>query len=162
MSQISPSVLRSLSALVDDQINYVCLVEYIDTKWYLALANSRFFFVKYDLSCYKDPAVPFEKIKECRLCSRRKTLLQIVLIEEKSGAKTDPSVILDQNLTKTYDQKKGEGREIKIYTLDRRMVVDSLQCYWTIDYMIRTRNFGDFPLVDDPNLKIPVTVNENQ
>ena len=66
---------------------------YIDVKWYLALANSRFFFVKYDLSCFKDPAVPYEKISEC---SRRKTLLQIVLIEEKKdGLKTDPSVILD-------------------------------------------------------------------
>lgn len=50
MSSISPSVLKSLSNLVQQKLNYVCLVEYQNSQWYLALGRSRFFFIQTDLT----------------------------------------------------------------------------------------------------------------
>jgi len=77
MSQISPSVLKGLSTLVPDELNFVCLVEYNDKQWYMALGRSSFYFISENLDWYKDPPVPYKKILACRLCSKRKTLMQI-------------------------------------------------------------------------------------
>ena len=77
MSSISPSILRGLSTLVPDIINYICLVEYKDQGWYLGLARESFYFIDTELKKYKDPPIPYSKIQACRLCSKKKTLLQI-------------------------------------------------------------------------------------
>ena len=75
MSEISPSVLRSLGVLVPEQINYVCLVEFENKQWYLAMGRSTFYFIDRDLDKYKDPSIPYNKIQAIRLCSRNKNLM---------------------------------------------------------------------------------------
>lgn len=75
MSYISPSILRGLSTLIGDNINYLTLVQYNSEQWYLALARHDFYFVKLDLSLFLDPPVPYHLIEACRLCSKQKTLI---------------------------------------------------------------------------------------
>jgi hypothetical protein len=77
MSQISPSILKGLSMLVPDTINYVSLIEYENTMWFMALGRKSFYFIDYNLDRYKDPPIPYQKIAACRLCSKTKTLMQI-------------------------------------------------------------------------------------
>ena len=79
MSSISPSVLTALSTLVPDKLNYVCFVEWNYMTWYLALGREYFYFISEDLTRYKEPPVPYNKILACCLCSKRKTLMQIKL-----------------------------------------------------------------------------------
>ena len=44
--------------------------------------------------------------------------------------------------------------ELNIYSQDRKAAVDSFSCYWQIDNMIKQREFGFFPLVEDVLIKI--------
>lgn len=67
---------------MDEKLNYVCLVEYKKSKWYLGLGRRQFYFISYDLQKYKDPPIPYQRIKVCRLCKQQKTLLQLKLIIE--------------------------------------------------------------------------------
>ena len=125
MSKISTSILKGLSTLVPDQLNYICLVEYNDKIWYLALGQKSFYFISADLNMYKDPAIPYSAIEACRLCAKRSTLMQIKLFPQMSGDKNDPLVKLDMDLSTTY-----RDRKLNIYTQDRKAAVDSFKCYW--------------------------------
>jgi hypothetical protein len=49
-SATSPAILKALSALVNDSLNYVSLVEYMDEHYYLVLGRFSFYFIKNDLS----------------------------------------------------------------------------------------------------------------
>mmetsp|Transcript_24004 Transcript_24004/g.36885 ORF Transcript_24004/g.36885 Transcript_24004/m.36885 type:complete len:129 (+) Transcript_24004:2-388(+) len=128
MSQISPSVLKSLSTLVPDSLNYVCLCEYGNVQWYMALGQKSFYFISDNLMSYKDPPIPYSKIECCKLCIKKKTLMQIRLKPPKKGGvfgkSSDPSVLLDNALAKTY------GTFLNIYNQDRKAAVDSFKCYW--------------------------------
>ena len=75
MSLISPSILAGLSTLVKDKLNYVCLVEYDKIKWYLGLGQRSFYFISEDMTKFKDPPIPYQRIRYCRLCSKEKTLV---------------------------------------------------------------------------------------
>lgn len=96
MSAISPSVLRGLSTLVPDSLNFVTLVEYNHLPWYLALGRESFYFIQEDLMKYKDPPIPYRKIEAVCLCSKRKTLMQIRLVKPKDRGMfanaSDPAV----------------------------------------------------------------------
>ena len=76
MSKISQSVLNSLSKLVGGQLNYICLVEYKLSPFYLALGQDSFYFISEELDMYKDPPIPYSKIK-CIRIGKHKTLMQI-------------------------------------------------------------------------------------
>lgn len=106
MSTISPSILRGLSTLVPDAINYVCVVEFENEQWYLALGRKSFYFIDIELKKYKDPPIPYSKIEACRLCSRMKTLMQIQLKLSKdvplAVESSDPNVELERKLLLTY------------------------------------------------------------
>ena len=68
MSGISPSVLAGISSLVAPEIiNYVCLVEYDDIQWYLAMGRTSFYFISKPLTEFLDPPVPYSRIQECSL-----------------------------------------------------------------------------------------------
>ena len=79
MSQISPSVLKGISTLVPDEVNFICLVEYNDKQWYMAMGRQSFYFISENFDWYKDPSIPYKKLLACRLCSKRKTLMQLKL-----------------------------------------------------------------------------------
>ena len=70
MCSISPSILRSLSTLVPDAVNYVCLVEYDDCEWYMALGRKSIYLIETELNRYRDPPIPYNKIEACRICSQ--------------------------------------------------------------------------------------------
>ena len=146
MSTISPSVLNALSNLVPppDKINYICFVEWNYQTWYLALGREFFYFIKEDLSRYKEPPVPYRKIEACCLCSKRKTLMAIKLNLIDKDNKSALDYKNDNLLYKTYP-----GAELRIYSQDRKAALDSFICYWQIDHMIKAREFGLFPLVPD-------------
>ena len=113
MSTISPSVLKALSTLVPDpdKINYICFVEWNYQTWYLALGREFFYFITEDLSRYKEPPVPYEKIEACCLCSKRKTLMVIKLNLSGKNNKSDPDYAFDMALNLTYP-----GAELRIYS----------------------------------------------
>lgn len=75
MSHISQSVLDSISKLVGQTMNYVCLVEFNRSQWYLALGRECFYFFSSDLRMFKDPPIPYSRIGACRLCKKKKTLM---------------------------------------------------------------------------------------
>ena len=160
MCSISPSILRGLSTLVPDAVNYVCLVEYDNIQWYLALGRKSIYFIDKELNKFKDPPIPYNKIEACRLCSRRKTLMQIQLkIDRRLAANkesSDPKIVLERKLCETY----GPKGILNLYSQDRKAAVDSFRCYWQIDQMIISRNFGSFPLVE--NVKIQVDDEEDE
>ena len=63
MSEISPSVLEALSTLVSPEtLNYVCLVDYDSSRWYLAMGRTQFYFITSDLKRHIDPPIPYSKI----------------------------------------------------------------------------------------------------
>lgn len=135
MSKISQSVLNSLSILVDGQLNYICLVEYKQRPFYLALGQECFYFITEELDMYKDPPVPYSKIK-CIRIGKHKTLMQIQLKKAQALAfgqtldENDPKVKLQRDLDKTY------GGKLDVYNQDRKAAIDSFRCYWQIDYMM--------------------------
>ena len=49
-STTSPAILKALSAIVNDSLNYVSLVEYMEELYYLVLGRFSFYFIKNDLS----------------------------------------------------------------------------------------------------------------
>lgn len=105
MTSISPSILQSLTTMVGEAINFICLVEYDYQKWYLALGRTSFYFIDENLKKYKDPSIPYRKIQACRLCMKHKTLMQIALHKDEEAYQSesnDPSAILEKKLRKTY------------------------------------------------------------
>ena len=42
----------------------------------------------------------------------------------------------------------GTNRRLNIYNQDRKAAVKSFICYWQINFMIRMRSYGQFPLVE--------------
>ena len=81
MSVVSPSVLQSLSKLVQEiygpkeKINYICVVEWKYVNWYLALGRDAIYFMSEDFSKFKDPPIPYKNIEAFCLCKKRKNLL---------------------------------------------------------------------------------------
>ena len=142
MSYISPSILRGLSSLVPEQLNFVCLVELNKSKWFLGLGRKQFYFISEDLTKYKDPPIPYKMIEACRLCKKRKTLMQLKLFVN------NPNMAESKALTKELIETYGEGGTLDIYNQDRKAAVDSFRCYWQIDNMIQTREFREFRIVD--------------
>ena len=136
MSAISPSVLRGLSTLVPDSLNFVTLVEYNHSPWYLALGRESFYFIQEDLQKYKDPPIPYRKMEAVCLCSKQKTLMQVKLVKPLDRGMFvnpgDPAVKLENDLIETY----GVAGHINIYNQDRKATLDSFMCYWQIDHMI--------------------------
>ena len=45
----SPAILKALSVIVNDSLNYVSLVEYIEENYYLVLGRFSFYFIRNDL-----------------------------------------------------------------------------------------------------------------
>ena len=73
--------------------------------------------------------------------------MQLVIPEKKGfgvAAKSanDPETILQLKIEKTY----GKAGKLDIYNQDRKAAIDSFKCYWQIDYMIREREYKEFPL----------------
>ena len=85
MTTISASVLKGLSTLLPEEINFVCLVDYCDKQYYLALGRVNFFFIDETLDTYLDPPIPYQKIEAVCLCQKYKTLIQIRLKQPKSA-----------------------------------------------------------------------------
>ena len=89
-----------------DAVNYVCLVEFENEQWYLALGRKSFYFIDIELNKYKDPPIPYSKIEACRLCKKKKTLMQIQLklSKERGGAaeSSDPNIELERKLRQTF------------------------------------------------------------
>lgn len=79
MAHISNSILRGLSTLVNEQLNYVSLVEYQNIRWYLCLGRKKFYFIDEELKKYKFPGISYDCIEACRLCKTKKTLMQLLL-----------------------------------------------------------------------------------
>lgn len=101
MSHISPSILRGLSKLVPESLNYVCYVEYDNARWYLGLGRRSFYFIDEELRRFKDPAIPYSKIEACRICPQKKTLIQIALkLDDKCEDHENPSP--DHAIWQTY------------------------------------------------------------
>jgi hypothetical protein len=125
MSLISPSILAGLSTLVDEKLNYVCLVEYDKIKWYLGLGRRQFYFISEDLTKYKDPPIPYMRINVCRLCTKAKTLVQLKLKIDSKVADSEHGS-LDHQMSSTY----GNDGLLNFYSLDRATTVDSFKCYW--------------------------------
>lgn len=71
-------------------------------------------------------------------------------LEVSSINNSDPAVILSKKLLETY----GDQGTLNIYNHDRKAAVDSFKCYWQIDNMIKSRNYGNFPLIE--NTVIPI------
>ena len=57
-----------------------------------------------------------------------------------------------------YTEKDDQGREredqLTIHTQDRDSLLDSLTCYWQIDYMVTHRTFKTLPLIVERNLQV--------
>jgi len=49
MAYTSPAILKALSSIVDDSLNYVTLVNYHDTEYYLVLGRFSFYFIEDNL-----------------------------------------------------------------------------------------------------------------
>ena len=49
---------------------------------------------------------------------------------------------------------------LNIWNQDRKAAVNSFMCYWQIDYMIRDRSYGNFPLLE--GIKIDLDKKDNR
>jgi hypothetical protein len=45
-------------------------------------------------------------------------------------------------------------QKLNIYSQDRSNLVDSLTCYWQIDYMYRYTTFSKFPLLEKQKIEV--------
>ena len=72
-STTSPAILKALSALVNDSLNYVSLVEYMDEHYYLVLGRFSFYFIKNDLSDCQ-ASVKYAHLEKC-LTDEKNTLV---------------------------------------------------------------------------------------
>ncbi|CDW74435.1 arm repeat protein [Stylonychia lemnae] len=126
MSQTtSPAILKALSAIVNDSLNYVSLIEYMEEQYYLVLGRFSFYFIKNDLSLCQ-ASIKYAHLEKCLTDEKKVSLVQIQLSDNR-----DP----------THPQK------LNIYSQDRITLIDSFICYWQIDYMYRYRTFAKFPLL---------------
>eukprot|EP00347_Sterkiella_histriomuscorum_P016136 403354352 len=121
----SPAILKALSAIVNDSLNYVSLIEYMEEQYYLVLGRFSFYFIKNDLSQCQ-ASIKYAHLERCLTDEKKVTLIQLQLSDNR-----DP----------THPQK------LNIYSQDRITLIDSFICYWQIDYMYRYRIFAKFPLL---------------
>jgi hypothetical protein len=69
----SPAVLRALSAIVEDSLNYVSLVEYYGEQYYLALGRFSFYFIMENLSKCQ-ATIKYAHLERCLLDQKRNQL----------------------------------------------------------------------------------------
>jgi len=73
-SNTSPAVLKSLSAIVQDSLNYVTNIVYHNRDYYLALGRFSFYFINNELDkC--DATITYAHVERCLLDERKANLL---------------------------------------------------------------------------------------
>lgn len=159
MATISPSVLKALSYIVPDgdKINFISLVEWKHIHWYLALGREFFYFIQTDLRAYKNPKIPYKHIKACVVCNKKKNLLQININIDPGLNANHPDYSTIKALGNTYP--KGV---LNIWSSQRKVLIESFECYWQIDNMIRTSSFGLFPLVEGSDIIVKIDHKDEQ
>ena len=125
MALTSPAILKALSSIVNDSLNYVSLIEYMEDHYYLVLGRFSFYFIRNDLSRCQ-AAIKYAHLEKCLTDEKKGSLVQIQLSDNR-----DPD----------HPQK------LNIFSSDRTTLIESFMCYWQIDYMYRYRTFAKFPLL---------------
>ncbi len=74
MATTSPAILKALSTIVNDSLNYVSLIEYAGSEYYLVLGRFSFYFIKNDLSD-NEAAIKYAHLERCLTDEKRGTLL---------------------------------------------------------------------------------------
>lgn len=77
-STTSPAILKALSAIVNDSLNYVSLVEYMEERYYLVLGRFSFYFIKNDLTICQ-ASIKYAHLEKCLTDEKKATLVQIQL-----------------------------------------------------------------------------------
>lgn len=72
----SPAILKALSAIVKDSLNYVSIVEYMEENYYLALGRFSFYFIREDLERCQ-ASIKYAHLERCLLDEKRSQLLQL-------------------------------------------------------------------------------------
>ena len=76
VSTTSPAVLKALSAIVKDQLNYFSIVTYLEECYYLSLGRFSFYFIKEDLS-RSQASIKYAHLERCLVDDKRQNLLQL-------------------------------------------------------------------------------------
>ena len=74
MNNTSPSILKALSAIVEDTLNYVSLIEYIQDPYYLGLWRFSFYFIKNDLTTCS-AVIKYAHLERCLTDEKKNTLI---------------------------------------------------------------------------------------
>jgi hypothetical protein len=90
--------------------------------WFLALGRKSFYFINQNLEKFKVPPIPYQKIESCRICDKRKTLMQIQLqkYKDNEGETKDPAVKLENDLKASYGINDKGLTILNIYNQDRK------------------------------------------
>jgi len=82
MATTSPAILKALSAIVNDSLNYVSLIEYMEEQYYLVLGRFSFYFIKNDLS-HCQAALKYAHLEKCLTDEKKVTLVQVQLSDNR-------------------------------------------------------------------------------
>jgi hypothetical protein len=74
MSTTSPAILKALSAIVKDSLNYVSLIEYMEENYYLTLGRFSFYFIKEDLN-RNEAAIKYAHLERCLIDEKNLSLV---------------------------------------------------------------------------------------
>lgn len=104
----------------------------MEERYYLVLGRFSFYFIMNDLTACQ-ASIKYAHLEKCITDEKRTTLLQLQLSDNRDT---------------THPQK------LNIYSQDRQALIDSLVCYWQIDYMYRYRTFAKFPLLSKQRIEV--------
>jgi hypothetical protein len=82
MASGSPAVLKALSAIVSDQLNYFTVIVYEEESFYLCLGRFSVYFIKEDLSA-ASLCIKYQNLFRCLTDERKANLLQLQLDDER-------------------------------------------------------------------------------
>ena len=74
MTSTSPAILKAISAIVEDDLKYISMIEYISDPYYLGLGPNSFYFIKNDLSGFV-ACIKYAHLERCLTDEKVQTLI---------------------------------------------------------------------------------------